>query len=74
MSYFSYPVDYKAVIEGTFDHTCSTFTRILYDKEYELKDHFGNVRLVFSDLKLRTVDTTFDLDLRNVINSLYKDK
>ncbi|MFC2131103.1 RHS repeat-associated core domain-containing protein [Bacteroidota bacterium] len=31
-------------------------------------DHLGNVRLVYSDLKLRTADTTFDLDLRAVNN------
>lgn len=29
-----------------------TFTRIVHEKEFELKDHLGNVRVVVSDVKL----------------------
>lgn len=30
----------------------ATFTRVLGEKEYELKDHLGNVRAIVSDIKL----------------------
>jgi len=36
----------------------TVFTRLVDRKEYELKDHLGNVRVVISDLKLLTSGTT----------------
>lgn len=46
------------------------FTRDIRRKHYEFKDHLGNVRLTYSDLKLINLGTTTDfaLDLINAAN------
>ena len=33
----------------------SQYSRIIGDKEYELKDHLGNIRVTLSDLKMPTI-------------------
>jgi len=39
------------------------FSRQLGKKAYELKDHLGNVRVTFSDVKMPTANDTFTVDL-----------
>ena len=47
----------------------TTFSRSLRFREYELKDHLGDVMLTFSDLKLSPlISDTFRLDLLSVNN------
>ncbi|ELR69986.1 hypothetical protein C900_04430 [Fulvivirga imtechensis AK7] len=47
----------------------NVFTRTLDKKQYELKDHLGNVRAVISDRKLSTISGTTPSDFRPSIAS-----
>ncbi len=62
-----YPNEFR----NTMDWLTDTYTRELTKKEYELKDHLGNVRGVVSDMKLNNGTSSgpdFKVDLRSYTN------
>ena len=54
-------VDYDVTIYTP--ESSSTVNRVVSQKEFEVKDHLGNVRLVFSNLK--------DVNIRSILRSRY---
>ena len=61
--------DSVAYSSGFWNPYDTVFYRKLALKEYEHKDHLGNVRVVYSDVKMRhSAADTFDLELRAVNN------
>lgn len=58
------------VLRDTSFYTGAIFTRRVDQKEYELKDHLGNVRVVVSDMKKRVnaAGTSFTVKVKSVNN------